>query len=593
MKLTKILPSYRRLAHGAPTLLFLCGSLVGFSAIHAAEPVDLARVMPESAVVYVEVTRPEVLLEKALDPQLLETLGRSQGVKDFYDSDKFRQLKIGLGLIEARMNAKWPALARDLAGSLHLAFEPQSKTAVFILRAKQPEVLASLHSTLVDLVELDAASKGKPSPVKSQDYQGTAVWSFAEGEHHAIVDDLYLASNQTEALQAALDRLKDPARAGLAGRPEYAAAKAQVPAGQTAWSLVRLEPLRQLPKADKLLSEKSNNPLTELLVGGVLDRLASSPVVVSSLHVDEHSWQWITRLPAAEVPTAEKRSWFFAKEGQAALPPLRPKGTIASISLYRDISGMWIGREELFDEATVAKMAQADAGLGLFFSGRDFGQQVLGELGPRWQIVIARQEFAEGQPTPAIRLPAVAVVLQMKQPEAFATHLKLAYQNTVGLINLASVQQGKPQLLLGSEEYQGVTIAKATYLADPAGEPQAADIVYNASPSCAQVGDRFIFASTTGIVRDLIDALKQPGAAEPTAANFALEVDVKQIAAALDDNRAALVSQNMLKEGHSREQAEQEVGLFLELLRLVERGSLELISEKDALVLKAAINTGK
>jgi hypothetical protein len=66
----------------------------------------------------------------------------------------------------------------------------------------------------------------------------------------------------------------------------------------------------------------------------------------------------------------------------------------------------------------------------------------------------------------------------------------------------------------------------------------------------------------------------------------ALEIDVAQAAAALDDNRNALVSQNMLSEGHSREDAEREVSLLLDLLRQVQKASLRLSTEPQAIVLE-------
>lgn len=542
-----------------------------------------ARLMPPAAVAYVEVTQADLLAEKALDPALLELLNRSQGVQKYYASEQYRQSLLGVALIEARMNAKWPRIVRDLAGSLHFGFDAESNAALLILRAKNKETLAKLHATLVDLVELDATSKGKPSPVKSREYQGVTGWTFGDKEYHAVVDDLFLASNKQEGVMGLIDRLKDPSLANLIGAADYAQAKAGIAAGQVAWGLLRMDAVRQAPKLQAALRKQSNNPLVELFVGGILETLKDTPVLTGGLHVQEDQWRLRFELPRVSQ-SSELRNWFFAQPSAPAVP-LRPQGTIASLVMNRDVAGMWIARDELFDEATRAKLAQADSGLGLYFAGRDFGTQVLGEIGPEWQFVVARQQFGEGQPTPSIKLPAAALIVQLKQPDAFASTLLLGYQKVIGLANLVGAEKGNPQLLLGGEDYQGVSISKATFLAPADLDNHAASIHYNASPSCARVGDRFIFGTTLGIVKSVLDAMKK-SRQQAFSGQTLLWVDLHEAAAALDDNRPALVSQNMLKEGNSREEAEGEIGLLLTLLETIRNAGVQLKAENNSISLE-------
>src|SRR5581483_10301704 len=152
------------------------------------------------------------------------------------------------------------------------------------------------------------------------------------------------------------------------------------------------------------------------------------------------------------------RRWYFSTgtaEGAAAV--LKPPGALASVSLHRDFAGMWQAREELFNERINAGLTQADTGLGLYFSGRDFGPEVLARLSPRWQFVAVRREFLSSQPIPALKLPAMALVMETRD-DAFADELFLAFQNAVAIINLQGIQGGRPQLLLDGEEYHGAKL---------------------------------------------------------------------------------------------------------------------------------------
>lgn len=254
---------------------------------------------------------------------------------------------------------------------------------------------------------------------------------------------------------------------------------------------------------------------------------------------------------------------------------------------------MWLAREELFNEKVTAGFAQADTQLGLFFSGRDFGPEVLGELAPQLQFVVARQEFSPEQPIPALKLPAMALVLRMKHPDEFATQLLIAYQKVVGLANIVGGQKGQPQLLLATEEYHGATISKATYLQEAKGEPGQAKVNYNFSPSCVRVGDAFVYGSTVGITRQLVDLLAQTDAAASSSSNASLRLIGAPLAAILADNRELMIAQNMLTEGHARDEAETAIDTLLKLARLAEKAELKLAAEPDALVLEASVEVGE
>jgi hypothetical protein len=345
-----------------------------------------------------------------------------------------------------------------------------------------------------------------------------------------------------------------------------------------------------IPGVTKALDGPGDNPVAEFLVAGVLEALKSAPYAAFSLHGDDRELRFRVQLPYPPAKVAEKRKWFFAPEpGKAAYAPLKPKGTIQSISIYRDLSGLWLQREKLFNDEVIARLAQADSGLGLYFSGRDFGSEVLGALTPRLQIVAVRQQFAPDEPLPAVKLPAFALVLEMKNPDDFAKHLLLGYQKVIGLANVVGGMNGQPQMLLDSEQYGGVKIWRGQFLVEPNTSKQKAPIQYNFSPACATVGNRFVLSSTVGLARDLIDELKKPSATQLTSDNMALVTDLAELAAVLGDNKEALIAQNLLKEGSSRERATAETDLLLDALRAGRTASLRLATSADQVWLEAAV----
>src|SRR5688572_31470357 len=138
------------------------------------------------------------------------------------------------------------------------------------------------------------------------------------------------------------------------------------------------------------------------------------------------------------------------------------------------------------------------------------------------QVVVAPQTFDGKGPTPAIRLPAEALIGELRNAEEFYPQLLAAYQTFIGAINLGNAQNGQPRMLLGAEIHNGVEISTATFLPDPGGPSENAPLQFNFSPSFARAGNHFILGSTVGIVRSCIDALAAPGAAAPTADNFRL-----------------------------------------------------------------------
>lgn len=560
---------------------------------HSAEAhnsVDPAALMAPTCLAYVEVTRPDALLDRLLDPGWQARLSNLPTVQTYYQSAQYAQARIGITLLEGALQSKWePALRSLVGGGIYLGIDPAGEAVLLVIRVRQPELAAKLLQTLADLAQVDAQNRGQPSPVKTVEYRGVKGWSLAANETHALVGDLLLVSNKAACLQTAVDRVLDgPGTAHLAAEPQFAQASSARDPLDAVWAYVRLDALRGNPELARMLEAKSNNVLAELLLGGVVETLKQAPYATASLRASEGGLRLRASLPRPADAPVGQRGWYFAAGGAAELP--RPAGTISTITLARDLAGMWLARDELFDEQTNAGFAQADTQFGLFFSGRDFATEVLGELEPLVRFYVMRQEFA-APPRPVVKIPSFALVLEMKQPEQFSRHLLVGYQKIVGLVNVVTGQQGLPAMLMETESYRGTTITKSTFLAEGLEDMEAAPLYYNFSPACARVGKYFVYSSTADGLRRVVDALSEASnGSEPGAvwAQTVFDTSGPEAARALADNREFFISQNMLTQGHDRQAAEREVAVLLELVEMARSLRLKLAADPTQLWIELA-----
>lgn len=563
------------LRHVLAALFVSFGALV-YSVAQAAED-NPARLLSEGTVAYLGVTDPAPLLDAALSDDLYAVLRQIPQVRQSYDSKEFRQLAEVVKVLEDRLGTTWQQATRDvLGGGLHLGLDLRTQSLVLIVQAQKPETLAALNKELLSLIETDATSHGKKSPVKSETYQGVRGWALGGDVCHAIVDNLLIVSNKPDGLKAVIDRHADRESRGLAGDKDFQAARERSAPGAAAWGMVNITALRLIPGASAVFEGGKNNPLVEFLAAGLLDAASRAPYAAASLAVKEGRVSLQLRMPHDPAKTTESRRWYLATDPKRQAPtPLRPKGTIANLVVYRDMAGYWAARDKLFSEQDSVGFTKADTALGLFFSGRDFGPEVLGELAPHWQLVVAEREFAAGEPVPAVRLPAFALVLEVRD-EKFGPALLLAYQNIVSIINLTGINTGRPQMLLTTEPYHGAPLStgKRVILGDVAMQNAAID--YNFAVSCALAKNRFIIGSTPQITRDLIDLLDQDENRGTIADNLLLSIDGAALRQAFVDNRDVLVSRYQLAQGQTAEAANKAIDHLFDVGQLLENLAVRL-----------------
>jgi hypothetical protein len=587
----------------------------------AAAERSAAEMLPASTLVYAEVEHPAEMIRIVLDHPLRKRLEQSSNYKQAFDTPQFKEFEQIVQAVEQRSGVKWrKALEVGTGGGFAIAFDPPTEGVVILAKSTDPKTSESVRDALFDLAREDAKNKGNPDPVQTKEYRGLTAYKVGDSVV-ANVGPWMIISNKPNLGKAIADRLFDEGESLAKDSAFVEARKLELAKGAgergTAWAFVRLAPLRLFAASNPIFDEnaKSDNPVAELLLGGLAGSLRRAPYLAGSLLLKEQGVKLTVTSPNDRSWIPKGREFFFAptsERGGGADKALRPKGTLLSITTYRDLARWWEAGPDTYTEGVAAKMAQADSGLSNFLGGKSFGGDVLGSFGPQIQFVVTAQDFkAAGVPEPSIRLPAGALVLRLKEKEAakagIAKHMRVAFQSLVALGNLDGASKGRPLLEMKTDRRAGAEILYATYEApgEDDAKPQAADkaapggakaaaekdIYYNFSPALVISKDRLMLCSTKQIAQDLVDQVAKDDAAGGARVpqNTLVEISAQPIGEMLLANREQLVAQNMLEKGHDRTEAEKEIDVFIALVSAVREARLSLVPTDKTVSLEVEV----
>jgi hypothetical protein len=423
---------------GVVLLLVLC---VG--SVSVADDRTAAELLPASTVVYVEVPQPQAVLEVLQAHPLRKRIEQLKDVKAGLESKQFLQFKAVVAMVEAKFGKSWPKILQELtAGGIALGFDAETQGAVLVVKAADEEAMPRMIETVLSLSRADAKGKGKPDPIKSAEYRGIMAYQVDQAKV-AVVGQWLLITNKPESGKALLDAVLDKPEENLATSEQFQQARSSACDDSAAWAYVDIEAVRSSGAAKQLFQGKTDNFGVELLVGGLLDTLKHTPYVTASLDLERHRTRLELAAPHQPEWSTEAREYFFGPQGSGRAPaPIQIADQLLSLTTYRDVSTMWLRAGDLFDDKVVDQLAQSESVLSTLFSGKDFAEEILGEVGPEIQLVAARQNYADDAPKPAIKIPAFAAVFRLKDPEAIRPEFRRTFQSLIGFLNITGSMSG-------------------------------------------------------------------------------------------------------------------------------------------------------
>ncbi|MCY2964849.1 MAG: hypothetical protein NT069_14630, partial [Planctomycetota bacterium] len=479
------------------SLLFLAGVARGGDPAIAPQAAEL---LPPTAVYYAEIPEPDKLIGTLLDHPLRGRVEELEVWKRATQTPEYFQGIIGLRIVEFALGMEWRKALETLAGAgLYAAFDPPTQGFAILARAPDEKQLLTLRDKLLTLARDDAKRNKRPDPFQTREYRGVTAYE-ANGSASAVVGPWLMITNKAELGKAIIDRYLDhpqgtpDAPASLAKHPKFQGAKnGSKPA--TLWLFADIEAARASGLAPQAYSGKADNIAAEFLFGGLLDTLKQTPYATLSFHLTPADARLNLALPHQSQWVSPAREHYFGPNSSGSATPV-PE-TLFTFTFYRDLGKMWRRADELLTQKAAEELTQGNSGLSTLFGGKDFGEEVLGLLGPQTQLVVTRPPAEEGYPRPAVRLPAFALQFEMRNPDITRRELRRTFQSLVGFLNIIGAMNGQPQLELDVEKLTAGELVTSTYLPETGRDVEGeARINFNFSPTAAFADNRFVLSST-------------------------------------------------------------------------------------------------
>ena len=406
--------------------------------------------------------------------------------------------------------------------------------------------------------------------MKTSDHRGVAVHALGSegGAAYGIVAGKLAISNSVKNLERMIDRVVDaPAKSGeppapakkafasLAGRAEWKTLKAQQDPDSLAWALADMDRLRKVDPKQYDSSKKPDNGMI-VLFGSWYQAFQKAPWVSAGIRWSASELGATVELAVPKEGRPAAYKGYLPGSGRGAAALIHPPGTIASLSLWRNLETFWESRADLFPPETVQGFAQFDTLAGQFFGGREFGADVLGQFDPHWRLVVARSKTTRG-----LNLSLMSSIPHSPW-SASSTRRTLisasgsrspSRRSSASRMWTAIRRRPRPSSWVrkrstASRWQQPATWSRA--MADSANMVPSPR--YNFTPATAQVGKYLIFSSSIGLARDLVKELKSKTAVAELGETAVLEADGSELARLLEINRSRLAMQLMLGRGETR-----------------------------------------
>jgi hypothetical protein len=554
---------------------------------------DSAALLPPTTAVALQMPAPVEFVNAILEHPIHDQIKKDKTLGAFYRGPGLASVKAGVAIGEATLKTKWPEALKALAGSgITLAFDPKTNSAVAMLKSGNPAELKPLVEKIIEFVNSQRRDNNQKE-ITSSDYAGIPVFQL-DNVAMALLPDRIVAATDKKLGKWILDaHLKSPDDT-LATNKSFIEAQSKFKRTDSVSAFLDLEVVRASGGIEKLLEGSRANVLAEFLLGGVLETLSDSPFVTAGLAVTDDGIQLAAKTLHDPSKVSEPREFYFGPNSTGRAPvAVSIESGIGNIATYRDISKMWLYAGDLFDQKVNDGFAEAETGLSTLFAGKDFAEEILAEIKPAWQLVIARQDFANVLPRPAVKFPSFALVGEFKDVEKMNGELRRIYQSVIGFFNVVGAMEGNPQLEQDMSTKDGVKYLTSSFVPTPEEkESTEASIHYNFAPTLALGEKRFALSSSFALAEKAM-AAKPANADQTNDANMEISIEAASLKEILTDNREQLIANNMLEEGHSRREAENQINIILGTIGWFKDLTASLVPSADELELTLQLSVRK
>ncbi|HEY3393642.1 MAG TPA: hypothetical protein VGK58_13105 [Lacipirellulaceae bacterium] len=566
----------------------------------AGTPPAMPAVFPSGAIAFAELNGLDAKLQQFRSSEILAAWLESPQYQRYLASADYRRLEAVLQIAERQLGwDAWTAATKLLGGTVAVAVYPkegsQRPDALAIIRPSDSTALSDLRKQLDPLLVL-----AEEQIRRTESVGGVETLALPEDAAFIAWKSQWLAISTSRALlDQTLERLsgtgEDEKGTALDEDESYQKMAKSIAWEQPEVGSGRVRILRAyvntalLNKASggKPIPEKLDNALGSLLFGDIVQSLRTSPFAAATVEISDDGLLITASLARDSGKPEDAYQAFVPIDGRGVPPPPRVPDLIGAFTIYRDFTHWYTHREDLLQEQILPSFDKFETGLANILPGSDFGEDVLPLIGKRITFVAAPQDYSHLDGEPGVKLPGMALLVELARPDEATTVLQLFFQTLAAVLNLEAGQQGRQPWVVTSETYRDVQVSYARYLHKPSGKDLG--IVYNFLPSSARVGDQFIISSSLPLCKQLIDALRDDSnASGENAGPQILRAELRFDAlAGLIESDANFFVGRMQQEGRTAEEARDEFAALVDLLRRF--NSLEASTELQPDIFKLEI----
>jgi hypothetical protein len=520
-----------------------------------------------------EVRSPPRLAETVRNLEALKQLTAFPAVREQLDSTNARRGRQLLAYAEKELGGKWPDLLDRLAGggaALAVQFAPVPAPALVVVQGRDEKLAAKFFKLLLTVVEGELARQESPERVVKHHYHGVETVQVGKEAFLARAGAALLFSNKDFALKAALDLHLGRTKNSLADVPAVAEAARLLPKDLLANLWINLKAAHETRQGKSLYKTLRGDPNVSFLVGAILDVVGRSPYLAAGLFAEKDGFRLSVRMPRGRDGMGADRLLHLPPDGQhGSRPLLAPKGAVFSHSYHLDLAAFWNDREKLFPKKVAKAITDFNKTSGRFLLGNKLST-LLTQTGPYHRFVVVDQSGVDYKRKPKQAIPAFAHVVELRQPEKFARSMS-SLLRTAAFLGSFQVR-----LKLAEETHKGVKIVGYRFPEDAELKNDVSDLRFNFSPCFARVGNQFVFCSTVGLCRELVELLQleQKAPAAGDAATSRIRLYAAGAGDLISTNEDILITQTILDQAAAPGEAREQVKALIAYVRKL--GTLDL-----------------
>lgn len=542
--------------------IFVAGTLT------AAPKNSLTHSLPSGALAFAEIDGLAGKLQQFRQSDFFGSLLNTPQFKEFETTEEYRRAMGMRKLAEEYLEMDiWAAAEKFLGGQIAVAVYPRKDgnepdfAAVF--RTPDAAAMKEMRSKILKPILTFAGDSARQGEML-----GIKLISFDESMFLALGPDWMAAVNTRPMMRKTIQQLTNDEGRSLADDGPAKKMRQRMGGKHLASLCVNLPVFTKYYDRPLETPEKLDDGGASFLFHGIIAMAASSPYFGMTLDADEKGFSLNSAIEGNPKALKDKYGWFLSDPdalGTHDIPKV--EGLMGGLTIHRNISKWYGKREELLEEQLMAGFDEFESGLGNLLPGRDVGEDIMPAFGSTITFLAAKQTFDHFDGTPGVKLPGFALIFDLGKPEG-GKIFQLLFQTIVTITNLAGAEEelNREPSVMTAIVHKGVPINTVQFLQDPKGK--RLDISYNFMPCAMTVKGRFVFCTSLGLCKALVEEMQKPVNKTRGNRNFNLELHPEALAGLVKENRRTLVAQS-IQQGKTAEKASGEIELAEKLLRSI------------------------